>query len=89
MFRRKTSSEITFHIYDILGACPGIAGLAPPGPPALGLGPENPNLGGGVLSFLASLDLFLTTWTTINIYITAKGNILRLLTLEWMAQLTQ
>ena len=38
-----------------------LAGAPAPVLAAAGLGPWNPNLGGGVLSFLASLDLFLTT----------------------------
>jgi len=48
--------------YDILGTPPGAPG-APGlgGPPCWGLGPWNPNLGGGVLSFLASRDLLRTT----------------------------
>ena len=79
------------YIYEVLGAAPGgPAGLAPPGPPAWGLGPPNPNLGGGVLSFLASRDLFLTTWNHgIMSHSTSKRVILSSLTLEWMAQLTQ
>jgi len=53
------------NIQDNLGACPGIPGLfGAPGLSPAGLGPWKPNLGGGVLSFLASLDLFLTTKKT-------------------------
>ena len=46
--------------YSFLLSCyPGFA-TGPTVPPD-GLGPWNPNLGGGVLSFLPSRDLFLTT----------------------------
>jgi len=58
---RVTFLVYKFVSYDILGTPPGAPGAPGLGGPCCGLGPWNPNLGGGVRSFLASLDLLRTT----------------------------